>query len=63
MTPVTPCISRGSLVRLPDGRITVAVSVSDDGEWFRSAGGAAYFASEAETVPLASPVSGTAEAA
>ena len=62
MAPVTPRISRGSLVRFPDGRLTVAVMVSDDGTWFRSAGGRAYFTSEAEAVPL-SPVSGTAEAA
>jgi hypothetical protein len=58
MAPLTPRISRGSLVLLPDGRVTVAVSVSDDGQWFRSAGGRAYFASEAQPVPL-SPVSGT----
>lgn len=61
-TPVIPRISRGSLIRLPDGRITVAVMVSDDGKWFRSAGGRAYFASEAEVVPLP-PASGTEAAA
>jgi hypothetical protein len=55
-----PRISRGSLVRLPDGRLTVAEMVSDDGKWFRSTGGRAYFTSEAETVPLGSPATGKA---
>ncbi len=62
MTPPTPRVSRGDLVLLPDGRETVAVSVSDDETWFSTPGGAAYFTSEAQPVPL-SPVSGTEAAA
>jgi len=61
MTPVTPRISRGSLVLLPDGRTTVAETVSDDGTWFRSTGGGAYLTRDAEPVPL--PPAAEAEAA
>jgi len=58
--PVIPRISRGSLVRLPDGRLTVAEMVSDDGKWFRSTGGRAYFTDEAEVVPLGATASAKA---
>jgi hypothetical protein len=62
VTPATPRISRGSLLRLPDGRTAVAETVSDDGEWFRSTGGQAYLTREAQVVPL-SPETRTEAAA